>query len=207
MTIEKDSDWETYFLTLTFFYLLWLNVLQIVWPWNVNTGWDASVDRNFIASVDGTHCRINEPHGVPSAKYYSHKFHKPGLGYEIAIDVFDGNVIWVNGPFPAGMPDITIFRQPEGLKSNIPANKLIIADLGYRGEDDMICLPNDLDTAMVKKFKKRVRARHESFNSRIKEFKTITERFRHDINKHKAVFEAVCILVQYDIETGRTLFK
>ena len=42
--------------------------MQIVWPWDGNTGWEASIDRNFIATVDGTHCRINEPHRIPSAQ-------------------------------------------------------------------------------------------------------------------------------------------
>jgi hypothetical protein len=33
----------------------------------------------FIISVNGVHCLINEPCKKPSAKWYSHKFNKPGL--------------------------------------------------------------------------------------------------------------------------------
>jgi hypothetical protein len=33
----------------------------------------------FIISVDGVQCLINEPCKKPSAKWYSHKFNKPGL--------------------------------------------------------------------------------------------------------------------------------
>ena len=63
-----------------------------------------------IASVDGTHCRIFEPRRDPSSKWYSHKFHGPGLSYELAISLWSNNVLSVRGPFPASTHDITIFR-------------------------------------------------------------------------------------------------
>lgn len=115
-------------------------------------------------------------------------------------------MVWINGPFPAGMTDIQIYREPEGLKSKIPFNKRVIADLGYRGED-LISVPNRLDNEMVKQFKNCARARHETFNGRIKEFSILDERFRFNRNRHQAVFESVCIIVQYEIENGRPLFR
>ena len=51
-----------------------------------------------------------------------------------------------------------------------------------------------------------VRARHESFCSRIKLFSALDRPFRHGARKHKAVFEAVCVIVQYDMENGRPLW-
>jgi hypothetical protein len=44
----------------------------------------------------------------------------------------------MNGPFPAGKPDIEVFRHPGGLKTKIPAGKKAIADNGYRGEKDVL---------------------------------------------------------------------
>jgi hypothetical protein len=54
--------------------------------------------------------------------------------------------------------------------------------------------------------KNRAKARQETFNKRIKIFKILDERFRHSVKKHKAVFEAVCALVQYEMENGHPLF-
>ena len=94
------------------------------------------------------------------------------------------------------------------MKSKVPANKKVIAesDLGYRGED-LISVPNRFDNEMVKQFKNRARARHETYNQRIKEFNILDERFRYGRQYHRAVFESVCILVQYEIENGRPLFS
>lgn len=82
----------------------------------------------------------------------------------------------------------------------------MIADKGYRGEEQ-ISFPNNQDSEVLKKFKNRARARHEMVNARFKEFKALDERFRHTLTKHKSVFEAVCTLVQYEIENGRSLFS
>ena len=53
---------------------------------------------------------------------------------------------------------------------------------------------------------RRAHARHEAFNGRLKSFKVLAEKFRHGQEKHKSVFEAVCVIVQYDMENGRPLF-
>jgi hypothetical protein len=56
----------------------------------------------------------------------------------------------------------------------------------------------------------RARARHESFNKRIKQFKVLSECFRHakgaNFKKHKIVFETICVIVQYEMENGHPLF-
>lgn len=112
----------------------------------------------------------------------------------------------MNGPFPAADHDIKIFRE-KGLKESIPAGKKIIGDNGYRGENDIISTPNNAhDSAVLRKFKSRARARHESFNRRIKAFHILSETFRHDIEKHRIVFEAVCVICQYQLENGSPLF-
>ena len=57
----------------------------------------------------------------------------------------------MNGPFPAGENDLTIFRKENGLKSKIPSNKLLIADKRYISEDQ-ISTQNDFDSADVKQY-------------------------------------------------------
>jgi hypothetical protein len=47
---------------------------------------------------------------------------------------------------------------------------------------------------------------HETFNSRLKNFHCLDDRFRHGIDKHKICFEAICVIVQYQLENGSPLF-
>jgi DDE superfamily endonuclease len=184
---------------------------KIKWPYNGQEG-----EEIFIVSVDGVHCTISEPRKVPSSKWFSHKTHGPAVGYEIAISLQRNKVVHVHGPYPAGVPDITIFRAEGGLKSKMPDGKFATADRGYRGEPKLR-IPNARDAPLVKEFKKRSQARHETFNARLKSFKILSTRFRHHHShrgnqpatchdNHKAVFEAVCVLIQYDMDNGHPLF-
>jgi DDE superfamily endonuclease len=174
------------------------------------------VDEIMIISVDGVHCTIREPRQMPSSSWFSHKTHGPALSYEIAIAIQHNKVVHINGPFPAGVPDITIFRKEGGLKSRIPDGKYGTADRGYLGEPTLRT-PNPRDTQLAKDFKKRSQARHETFNSRLKNFKILSTRFRHRHTQHgklpvtchdnhRSAFEAVCVLLQFDMENGHPLF-
>jgi hypothetical protein len=183
---------------------------KIVWPEEWNNGHpllhhdDTPV---FLISVDGVHCKVNEPtHPIYSKnpKYYSHKSNSAALGYELGVSVFDNKLVWMKGPAKASKHDITVYRSE--LKNKIPAGKRVIGDNGYRGEPNTISAPNSHDAQELRRFKSRARARHESFNARIKNFKCLSERFRHGIDKHQICFEAVCVIVQYQLENGSPLF-
>jgi DDE superfamily endonuclease len=185
--------------------------LQIVWP-DAATHTAIGANNNtphFIATVDGIHCRINEPrHPVYSKnpKFYSHKFHEAALNYELAVSVTESRLLWVNGPFPAAVGDLTVFRRD--LKAKVPPGGKLIGDKGYRGEDvrHIISTPRSSDPRELRKFKSRARSRHERFNGMVKSFDCIAERFRHGIHCHKIVFEAVCVICQYQVELVSPLF-
>jgi hypothetical protein len=179
-----------------------------VWNLQISQNFDLILDSDdvFVISIDGTHCRINEPRGEPSAKWFSKKFSQAGLSYELGIAIRSNQLVWVNGPFPASEHDITIYRKEGGLKARIPEGKRLVGDEGYKGESQTISTRNALDSPIVKSFKRRTRARHETFNGRLKNFKILAERFRHGVAKHKAVFETACVIVQYDMENGHPMF-
>jgi len=129
-------------------------------------------DEVFIISVDGVHCQMNEPiHPTKSKnpKFYSHKFNQAGVNYELGISVFYNRLVWMNGPFRAAKHDITVFRT-KGLKDMIPDGKIVIGDNGYRGEKGVVSTPNAHDPKELRHFKSRARARHETFNSQLKNF-------------------------------------
>jgi hypothetical protein len=151
--------------------------------------------------------RIWEPRSDPGSKWWGYKFNGPAYTYELAIAVHSQRLVWIAGPYPAGaFNDRMIYNMPGGLKSKIPDGKLGIADRGYTGEDKL-ATHNPFDSKETIDFKKRARARHETLNGRIKNFKVLDKPFRHGVDNHKVVFEAVCVIVQYELENGHPLFN
>lgn len=178
---------------------------KIVWP----EEWEDDDAPIFIYSVDGTHCNVNEPkHPTMSKnpKYYSHKNKKPALTYELALSLWEARLVWINGPEKASVHDITVFCSRDGLKEKTPQGKRGIGDLGYRGEKGIISTPNSHDPEDLRKFKSRARSRQETFNARIKFHACLDVRFRHSLEKHEIVFEACCVIVQYQMENGSPVF-
>ena len=160
------------------------------------------IGNDCLLSVDGTDCRI-----LKSGKYwYSHKFKKPGVRYEVGLSILSGDICWINGPFPCGeYPDIKIFRM--ALKHELEESERVLADLGYRG-DEKTKVPGPLYTEEAyKQMVKRVASRHETVNKRIKIFNCLTHPFRHGIAKHAACFRAVTVITQLAIENGEPLFQ
>ncbi|KAG7357181.1 hypothetical protein IV203_001869 [Nitzschia inconspicua] len=107
-----------------------------------------------------------------------------------------------------------MFRNPDdpenSLKAKIPEGKKAIADKGYLGEQHTtIAPPSQYDSRELAEFKNRASERHENFNARKKSFNVLSNTFRITKNKkekHKIVFEVVCILCQYDMENGHRLW-
>lgn len=187
---------------------------KIVWPEEWLDENDNPFIPYFLFSVDGVDCMTFErqsPSLNKDPKYYSHKFNSAGLTYEVAIDVYMSRVVHINGPFPSGRGDKANFRSK--LKGMIPAGSVGIADGGYIASDLMECLafPSQKASKAVRKHIQRARARHETFYGHMKKFKVLAERFRskHSHNrdaKHQTCFEAVAVILQYDMENGNTLF-
>lgn len=170
--------------------------------WNLDES-----DKDFIASIDGIHCSIEEPsHKTKSLdpKYYSHKTNKAGLSYEIALSLYEPKLVSISGPFPAGTTDLAIFQS--NLKNMIPAGKKVIADQGYNGEPQLISTRNILDSQLIREFKSRARARHETFNGRLKTSSVLKNFFRQTLDKHGPIFEAICVIVQFQLNHGGKLF-
>jgi hypothetical protein len=91
----------------------------------------------------------------------------------------------MNGPFKAGLNDITIFTN-EGLKEKLRATgKKAIGDGGYSGHSQQISTPNSHDSKQVKKFKSRALKRQEKFNGMTKNFDCLSGRFRHSVDRFK----------------------
>ena len=82
-----------------------------------------------LVSVDGTDFRIAE-HGT---EFYSFKFKKSALRYEVSLCIFTGEIVWVNGPYELGVwNNLDILR--DGIVHHLSEGERVEADDGYIGE-------------------------------------------------------------------------
>ena len=178
---------------------------KIVWPTdNTRAIW--------IMTVDGTHCWYHEPPHPEfsiNTDYYSQKFNHAGLNYKLGMSLNESRLIWMNGPFRAGLPDRNVFRD-EGLRDKLrQLGQKAIADAGYHAEEDfdVVSTPNNMDSDLVKKFKRRALKRHEKFNGLLKTFKCLDQRFRHSEERFAICFEACAVICQYALECDKPLYN
>ena len=163
-------------------------------------------------SVDCTDCKIVEPYPYEkewSKRWFSPKFHGPGLRYEIGVSILRGDIVWVNGPFPCGQyNDLKIFME-FGMKDHLEENERVEADDGYGDANPEFTKTKSgiFHAPMAAGVRNDVRARHETANKRIKQFGALSGVFRHDLSKHSTVFHAVALVTQIAIESGESLFE
>lgn len=188
-----------------------LKAIKIVWPEEDYNNPNGPI---YIISVDGTDFKVWEkkhPTMTIDKGQYSHKFNHGALKYEIAIDVYRCKVVWISGPHRAGMHDKTVFVE-KGLRNKIPPGKKVITDRVYGSKKDApvdhakLALPNPSDNKTLNNFKARVRARHETFNGRLKFFRSLSDTYHHSAANHVHVFEAICVTVQYQMDNGGEIF-
>ena len=109
--------------------------------------------------------------------------------------------MWAYGGFPCGQyPDLSIARKK--FVKLLKEGERAIADKGYR---DFRYFCNPSGTGYVSKYMKKVLARHENVNRRIKSFECLSGTFRHDVSLHHVFFHAVANIVQLSIECGEKL--
>jgi DDE superfamily endonuclease len=155
--------------------------------------------------VDGVDFPIFEPQKF-DRQWYSHKFKGPGIRYEVAVCIQTGDIVWVNGPYKCGKyPDVKIFK--EGLMHHLAVGELVEADRGYRGRDVKARTPDDFVSQSDKRAKERARARHETVNRRLKQWRCMGQKWRHCRSKHKLAFGAVAVITQMAFESGERPFQ
>ena len=110
---------------------------------------------------------------------------------------------------------MSVFRQKMKAKALQMKGKRFIADSIYvpgkeedhQDEIGMFSIPRSTDDIDLKVFKSRSRARHESFNGRIKFFGFLRSGYQgNDMEKHGVAFRAICVIVQYQMDNGSPLF-
>ena len=178
--------------------------------------------RTYFGTIDCVHCETNEFRTDPNSKWYSHKHNGAGVSYEVVVDICRDRILWTAGLKPASTHDITFFRGGTQVSTNrqknevtwdknalyfqVPEGKKVIGNSGYKGEPSKLSTSVDEHSDKVKEFFARSKSRQETINTRLKSFNVLSGRFRHGkgvenkLEAHQRVFEAVCVLVQYDLK-------
>ena len=160
-------------------------------------------------SVDGTDFRILQKGLAKKGNPFgSHKYAgKSALRYELGVDILAGNLVWIQGPYPAGKyNDIAILDKV--LAHFLDPGESIEADNGYRGHPDKVKCPENAANPRENVGKQaRVRSRHETLNGRLKNWGILQQVFRHDITLHGKVFRACAVITQLMLENGKPLFS
>lgn len=153
---------------------------------------------------DSRDCAIADPEPF-SAQWFSYKITGAGLRYLVGVSMVPADIVWLAGPFPFGAhPDWKIFR--EYLKTRLNPGTRVIA---YNGYTDELAL-RQADATWFKIYQRDVRGRQEGVNGRLKRFRILTVRFRHEKKLHGHCFFAIanitnlCITFEeplYDVES------
>ena len=190
--------------------------------WQIDPNWQDDDGLVLGATIDGIHCKVDEPRPF-TAKMSSHKEGGNAcVDYEFVLCAHKDKLAWIGGPHPAGANDRDVFRSK--LKGMIEAKQAarlnefrIIADDGYFAGDltNVLAYRNEFDPAEMAYFKDCALSRHERFNGMTKNYNILKVNFRHDrgmnpnleFPRHKAVVEAICVTLQYELDLGiKTLF-
>ncbi len=92
------------------------------------------------------------------------KSNGPAHRYEVAISIHSGNAVWANGPWPAGLSNLRIFRM--ALKGVVECqDEFAVADEGY---NDIRCIQPPGNTHAPNLHLSYFRGLHEKFNERLK---------------------------------------
>ena len=103
-------------------------------------------------------------------------------------------------------------KDTSALYYQYPPGKKSIGDSAYEWMPEKVTVTRDGQSRDLQKWLGRAKNRQETLNSRLKSFRVLGCKFRHGrgtkdtMEFHKMCVEAVCVIVQYDMECGHPLF-
>ncbi len=126
------------------------------------------IGNDCLMLVDGMHFCIPQNGAAKKGNPFgSHKYAgKSALCYEPGVDILMGNLVWIQGPYPAGAwPDIKIFTSC--LAHFLEPYERVEADNNYRRHADKVkCPKNDVNPIENLKMQGCIRAHHKTLNGR-----------------------------------------
>ncbi len=134
-----------------------------------------------MLSVDGTDFCIAMGW---SKSFYSYKFNKSGLRYEVGLCIKTGDICWWSGPYEPGIwNDGSFFK--DGLVTHLEPGERVEMDRGYRGSaPQYVKSPDGLLADLDPAVKLMV-------NARFKNWVILCTPYRHEFLEHQTVFGAI----------------
>ncbi len=132
-----------------------------------------------------------------SKPFWSYKFKKSGLRYEVGLSIQTGDICWWSGQYaPGKWNNLSIFRGL--LVSMLELGERCEVDRGYQGTvPAYVKCPGvveaDPNTAQIQQ---RVWSRQETVNKRFKNWAILSTVYCHGLLEHQTVFGAIVILTQ-----------
>lgn len=184
----------------------------IVWP---QAKYNDPTKQIFLATIDGVDFKTREKSTDEfnqDKKQFTYKHHHGGVKYELVIDAFESKIVSINGPFDGAVDDRAMYA--DRTMGRIPDGKLLVADRGYGRKDkkkypgwnEKFSLPCHTDSQRLANFKSRLRCRHEAVNGLLVNWAVLHKEFTHPHDKHVFAFEAVCVLVQMNMDHGHPIW-
>jgi len=176
---------------------------KIVWP----AHFSRADGEKLPHTVDGVDFRIKEKSNERlnvDKKHCSIKFNKAGLKCQIVLSIVEPKCVGFTGPRKCSIHDTTVWKQ-SGVAEKTGPGKFGIADRGCAGQEKLSA-KNLRDPKLFRQFKARALARHETFNGRLKMFNALCHVCKHDVDKHKFAFEAICVTIQHQMDNGSPIF-
>lgn len=127
----------------------------------------------------------------------------PGLKYEVALCIKNGDMRWINNSFHCGKwNDIVNFR--DSLMLELEENERVKADDGYVGEVPQ-CVSFSKSFAKDDKCKlmqSLERNRQVTLNSILKYWRILKHMCRHDVSIYGDVFQYIIVITQFVLNYG-----
>ena len=132
---------------------------------------------------------------------------KSALPYELGVHILTGNLVWIQGPYPASMhTNIQIFNKV--LMCLLDPGEPVEVNEGYRGHTGKVKCPGyDANPVEKRAMQGRVRAQHETLKGRMKNWGILSKVFCHHISLHGNVFQAYTVVTQLTIKNNELLFE
>ncbi len=138
----------------------------------------------------------------------SHKYSgKSALRYELGVNILARNLVWVEGPYPAGMwPDLKIFNNI--LVHCLEPGECVEANNGYMGHPEKVkCPHNDCNLAENLRMQGAARSRHETFNGCLKNWGILEKNTAMTSQHMKQLFYTCAMITQLSVVNREPLFN
>lgn len=143
--------------------------------------------------LDGTECPIRRPNKDIQKEWYSGKKKHHTIKYEVGVSLFDPKIVWVSGPMPGSIHDLTMARKNRLFRKLIPGEK-VMGDMGYVGHPRMVT-PLKKNSKINPKFRNwfnkkfgKIRVKVEHVLHRVKIFDCFNQEWRHSLKYHQVAF-------------------